>query len=156
MEMQTLLLIHVALSFIAMTLGLVAVKAFFSPTPDSWTEWFLITALLTTITGFLFPISTITPAVGTGIFASLIFIIMFIARFIFKKSGFWRIVYVSGIVIQAYLLVFVAVAQAFLKIPELHALAPNGNEPAFGIAQLIVLIIFVRLGIKTVKRARLA
>lgn len=37
---------------------------------------------------------------------------------------------------------FVLVVQAFLKIPALHALAPNGNEPPFAITQGVVLVLF--------------
>ena len=44
-----------------------------------------------------------------------------------------------------YLLMFVLVAQMFLKIPALHALAPTGSEPAFLVAQLAVLAAFVIL-----------
>ncbi len=44
-----------------------------------------------------------------------------------------------------YLNVFVAVAQAFLKVPSLNALAPTGSEPPFVVAQGIVLLIFVAL-----------
>jgi hypothetical protein len=42
--------------------------------------------------------------------------------------------------------VFVLIVQAFLKVPALHALAPNGNEPPFLIAQAVALIAFVVLG----------
>jgi hypothetical protein len=37
--------------------------------------------------------------------------------------------------------------QAFLKIPSLHALAPNGSEPPFAIAQAILLVLFIALGV---------
>lgn len=53
-----------------------------------------------------------------------------------------------------YLNVFVAVVQAFLKIPALHALAPNGNEPPFAIAQGVVFALFVWLGVRAVKLFR--
>jgi hypothetical protein len=41
----------------------------------------------------------------------------------------------------------VLVAQGFMKIPALHALAPTGSEPPFAIVQGIVLLIFIALGI---------
>ncbi len=53
-----------------------------------------------------------------------------------------------------YLNCFVAVVQSFLKIPALHAMAPNGNEPPFLVAQTIVLLIFIALGIFATKRFR--
>jgi len=53
-----------------------------------------------------------------------------------------------------YLNVFVLVAQAFLKIGFLKSLAPMGSEPPFLIAQGVVLIAFVLLGIKALKSFR--
>jgi len=53
-----------------------------------------------------------------------------------------------------YLNCFVAVVRSFLKIPALHARAPNGNEPPFLVAQTIVLLIFIALGILATKRFR--
>jgi len=34
-----------------------------------------------------------------------------------------------------------------LKVPALHALAPNGNEPAFLVTQAVALAVFLILGI---------
>jgi hypothetical protein len=42
----------------------------------------------------------------------------------------------------------------FRKIPALHALAPTESEPAFAIAQGVVLIAFVVLGIAAVRGFR--
>jgi hypothetical protein len=45
-----------------------------------------------------------------------------------------------------YLDAFVAVFQAFLKIPAIHDLAPTQSEPPFLVAQVVVLALFVILG----------
>jgi hypothetical protein len=37
-------------------------------------------------------------------------------------------------------------------VPFLHALAPNGSEPAFIVAQSIVLLVFAWLGFLAVRR----
>jgi hypothetical protein len=50
---------------------------------------------------------------------------------------------------------FVAVVQAFEKIPALHALAPTQTEPAFKLTQLFVLAIFVVLAIAAAIRFRI-
>jgi hypothetical protein len=63
-------------------------------------------------------------------------------------------VYVIGAVISLYLNVFVLVVQSFLKVPALHAFAPNGNEPPFAIAQGCVLLVFIVLGVLAAKRFR--
>ncbi|HEY6984824.1 MAG TPA: hypothetical protein VH375_01990 [Rhodanobacteraceae bacterium] len=64
--------------------------------------------------------------------------------------------YVVGAVISLYLNVFVLVVQVFLKIPALHALAPNGSEQPFAATQGIVLVAFNVLGFLAVRRFHLA
>ena len=51
-----------------------------------------------------------------------------------------------------YLLIFVAIAQAFSKVPFLHVLAPTGSEPPFAIAEIIGLLVFIVIGLATVCR----
>ena len=51
-----------------------------------------------------------------------------------------------------YLNVFVAVVQAFQKVPFLRQLAPTQSEPPFIIAQSVVLVIFAVLGYLAVKK----
>jgi hypothetical protein len=71
-----------------------------------------------------------------------------------KLTGAWRKVFVIGAMISLYLNVFVLVAQTFLKVPAVHALAPTQAEPPFAIAQGVVLLVFVVLTIVAVRRAR--
>src|SRR5438105_2195560 len=51
-----------------------------------------------------------------------------------------------------YLNVFVAVVQAFQKLPLLRTLAPTGSEPPFAITQLLVLAGFIALGVIAARR----
>jgi hypothetical protein len=51
---------------------------------------------------------------------------------------------------------FVGVVQTFQKVAFFRALAPTQTEPPFAIAQGLVLILFVALGIVAAKRFRLA
>ena len=73
--------------------------------------------------------------------------VVILARYRFHLAGSWRWIYTVALVTTVYLDAFVAVVQAFQKIPALHALAPSGSEPPFAIAQGVVLVIFVVLGI---------
>ncbi len=57
-------------------------------------------------------------------------------------------------VASLYLLIFVAVVQAFQKTPSLHALAPTGTEPPFAITQVLVLLVMVAIGIAAVRSFR--
>ncbi len=153
MDTQTVLLLHVAASFIALPLGFVALKAYFSQTPKLWTRWFLVFAIATTATGFLFPLTTLTPATAVGIISTLVFLGMAIAHYAFGQKGLWRKLYALGMVISAYFLAFVLIAQAFLKLPPLKAIAPTGTELPFAIAQLILLGLFVWIGLRTYRQA---
>jgi hypothetical protein len=53
---------------------------------------------------------------------------------------------VVGAVTALYLNVFVLVAQLFMKVPSLKALAPTQSEPPFKVTQLAVLTVFIVLG----------
>jgi hypothetical protein len=78
------------------------------------------------------------------------------ARYGRAMEGRWAQVYVVGAVVALWLNVFVLVAQLFDKVPALHALAPTQSEPPFGIAQLLVLAIFVVLGMRALRTTRRA
>jgi hypothetical protein len=57
--------------------------------------------------------------------------------------------------IALYLNVFVLVAQLFLKVPALKAMAPTGSEPPFLVSQLVAIAVFIILTIVAVKRFRI-
>jgi len=146
---------HTALSLIAIVTGLVVVRGLIrNDALKGWSLWFWITTVATTLTGFLFPFGGFTPAIGTGIVSTVVLAATLPARYAFRYAGPWRQIYVSGAVISLYLNCFVLVVQAFLKVPALNALAPNGSEPPFAIAQAIVLLLAVVSGYLAVRRFR--
>jgi hypothetical protein len=146
-------LFHTAISLIAILTGLVVVRGLIRNEPlNGWTLWFVITTVATTLTGFLFPFHGFTPAIGTGIVSTLVLAAMIPARYSFHLAGPWRRVYVIGAVISLWLNCFVLVVQAFQKVPALNALAPQGKEPPFLIAQVIVLALAVVSGFLAVRR----
>jgi uncharacterized membrane protein SirB2 len=75
-----------------------------------------------------------------------------LAIYAFRLRGAWRWIYVVAAMVALYLDAFVGVIQAFSKLTFLHALAPTQSEPPFLIAQVVVLVIFVALGIMAVRR----
>jgi hypothetical protein len=77
------------------------------------------------------------------------------ARYVFHLAGSWRWIYVVGASMALYLNVFVLIAQLFMKVPALKALAPTQSEPPFLAAQILVLLIFVGLTILAAKRFHL-
>jgi hypothetical protein len=107
---------------------------------------------LTSVTGFGFPFDHLLPSHIVGIISLLILAIAIPARYVFHLAGAWRGIYVVGASIALYLNVFVLIAQLFLKVPALKALAPTQKEPPFLVAQLIVMVVFVGLTILATKR----
>jgi hypothetical protein len=150
---STFTLIHVVLSSVGIIAGLVVLFGLLRNIPlDNWTLVFLVTTVATTLTGFLFPFRGFTPALATGIVSSLALAPTILARYTFNLAGSWRRTYVIGAVVSLYLNCFVLVVQAFLKVPALHELAPEGKEPPFVLAQGLVLVLFVVAGFLAVRR----
>ena len=151
-ELQT---VHVLISLGAIAAGLwVLFGMIGSVRMNAATVVFLALTTATTISGFLLPLKGFTPAVGTGIVSLLVLTIAIGARYGAKMQGRWRGAYVVSAVIALWLNVFVLVAQLFLKVPVLLALAPTGSEPPFLIAQAATLVVFVAAGALALRRFR--
>ncbi len=148
MILEIYTIIHTLISLVAIFSGLVVVLGLLgSKRLDGWTKWFLITAVATTVTGFFFPFHGFTPAVGLGIISLPFLALTIFARYPKHLAGSWRWIYVIGAVICLYFNLFVAVVQAFEKIPALHALAPTQSEPPFKLTQLVLLLVSALLAI---------
>lgn len=149
----TFTLLHVIISLIGIFTGLAVVAGLWSgKRSGSWTGVFLLTTVLTDITGFMFPEPGLDPARVVGIISLVILAIAIIAFYVYHVAGAWRWIYVTTALISLYLNCFVAVVQSFQKIPALHALAPKGNEPPFAVAQGALLLIFIGIGVISVRR----
>ena len=153
---MSLTAVHTLLCFIAIGLGIAALRGLLHPAgPQPWAGPFVVAAILATGTGFLFPFGGVTPAFATGIVASLVLLVLVVARYVFGRAGRWQAVDAVAMTISLYLLVFVLIAQAFQKVPALNALAPTGSEPPFAVAQAICLVAFVWLGWRAVRLTRM-
>ena len=69
-----------------------------------------------------------------------------------RLHGIWCRVFLFGAIAALYFNFFVLIAQTFQKNPALVAIAPTQSSPAFGITQGLVLLTFLALGIKSLKR----
>jgi hypothetical protein len=118
---------------------------------NGWTGLFLGTTAATSITGFLFPFHKFLPSHAVGIVSLLVLAVAIPALYVFHLVGPWRRTYVIGAVIALYLNVFVLIAQLFMKVPALKALAPTQSEPPFLVTQIVVLLIFMVLGFLAAK-----
>jgi hypothetical protein len=155
MSTSTFTLVHVVLSLVGIFAGLVVVFGMLgSKRLDGWTALFLATTVLTSVTGFFFPFDKILPSHIVGIISLVVLAIAILALYALHLAGPWRWIYVVSADVALYLNAFVGVVQAFQKVPLLASLAPTQSEPPFLIAQAVVLMIFVGLGIAAVRSFR--
>ncbi len=146
-DFQTLTLIHVVLSVVGIVAGLVLVGGMMAGVRlDGWLGTFLVTTVLTNVTGFLFPFSTLLPSHSVGGLSLIILPITIAARYGKQLAGRWRSTFVVTAVVALYFNVFVLVVQLFQKFPGLIVIAPTQKAPAFVVTQLLILALFVSLG----------
>jgi hypothetical protein len=108
---------------------------------------FFITTIFTSLSGFPLPPFGFDPPRAVGVLSLVLLIGAVAAYYRFRLAGVWRRIFVGCAVAALYLNVFVLVAQGFMKVPALHALAPTGSEAPFAIVQGIVLLVFIALGV---------
>ena len=153
MTIETFTRLHTALSLIGIVTGLIALAGMLGGRRPGWmTHVFLLTTLLTTVSGFLFPITGFTPALGTGVVSMLLLIPALIAIYVGHLWGRARAVYAATATAALYLNCFVLVVQAFQKVAFLAALAPTQSELPFQLVQLAVLALFLWLAVGAVRR----
>lgn len=138
--------IHVLISLVAIASGFIVLSSFVrGRKPSVWTSFFLTTTVLTSVTGFGFPVDRLLPA---HIFGVISLVALAIAIYAFYKArliGNWRITYLVSAILSQYLNVFVLIIQSFLKISFLRALAPTQSELPFALAQGITLLVFIAI-----------
>lgn len=155
MSLETFTLVHVVISLVGIGSGLIVMYGLLTAKRlNGWTALFLLTTVLTSVTGFGFPFDHLLPSHKVGIISLVVLAIAILARYPLRLAGAWRGVYVVTASIALYLNVFVLVVQSFEKVAALRALAPKQNEPPFLVAQVVVLVIFVVLTIMAAKKFR--
>ena len=147
--------LHVIISLLAIVAGFVVVVLMLAGRmARAVTALFLATSILTDVTGYFFHSKSFGPPHIVGAISLVVLAIALVALYGRKLAGAWRGTWVVTAVIALYLNVFVLVVQAFGKLPALHALAPNGTEPPFAVAQGLTLVLFVVLGVQAFRRFR--
>jgi hypothetical protein len=155
MSLATYTIVHVIISLVGIGSGLIVLFGLLNGRLLSpWNGLFLLTTVLTSVTGFFFPYTKITPGIILGVLSLIILAIALFALYARHLSGGWRRTYAVTALIALYFNVFVLVAQLFEKVPAIHALAPTQTEPPFKIAQLLLLILAIVLITLAAKRFR--
>ena len=153
LSLSTFTLLHVVLSLVGIVAGIVIVIGMLGSSQlPAWTALFLVSMVLTDVTGFFFPAAALLPSHVVGVISLMALLMAIIALYVFRLNGLWRWLYVGATGIAVYLDVFVGVAQAFEKLDFLRPLAPTQSEPPFLIAQLALLSLFLVLGIVAARR----
>lgn len=143
--------LHVGISLIGIVSGLIALPAM----ARGW--WvprtqaiFLVTTLLTSLTGFLFPFHGFTPAIGVGVISMADLAVAFVALFALDRASWARAAYAISATVALWLNLFVLVVQAFQKVPMLGKLAPAGSL----VVQVLLLIAMLILGAALLRRVQ--
>jgi hypothetical protein len=153
LAMTTFGAVHTLISLVGIVSGFVVVFGMRrAKRLDGWTAVFLISTVATSVTGFGFPFSVLLPSHKVGIISLIVLAVAIVARYVRHLTGAWRWIYVVSAVAALYFNVFVLVVQLFRRVTVLQELAPTQSEPPFAVAQLVVLLLFVWLGIRAVKR----
>jgi hypothetical protein len=150
---SALLQFHVAISLVGILTGFIVVYGLLKGRPPPfWTAMFLVTTILTSVTGFPLPPFGFDPPRAFGIISLVLLAFAVASLYVFHLAGIWRWIYIGSAITALYLNVLVGITQTFQKVPFLNALAPTQSEPPFVIVQLVVLTIFVALGVLAVMR----
>jgi len=154
-ELPMFTLIHVVISVLGIITGLVVVGGLMAGARmDGWTAFFLVTTILTSVTGFGFPFTEVLPPHVVGVLSLVVLTVCLAARYLTRLEGGWRTTYVVTAVAALYLNVFVLVVQLFAKTPALAQLAPTQQEAPFAVTQALVLALFVWMGWAAVRGFR--
>jgi hypothetical protein len=162
MSLHAFTVVHVIITLIAIATGFVVMFGMLgSHRLGSWTAIFWLMTLLTSVTGFMFPINGFTPALGVGGIAMVVLAVGLWARYVKHLAGAWRWIYALAAVISLYFNVFVLIVQSFQKLSLLNLLAPQIGPPFpepvnthFAIAQGVALLFFIVMGLATAFKFR--
>jgi len=155
MSIAAFTLVHTVLSLVGIVAGLVVAGGLATRTRlDGWAAVFMVTTVLTSVTGFGFPFDKLLPSHIVGIVSLVVLAGAIFADYVKHRYGGWRTTYSVGVVLATYLNVFVLVAQLFKRIPVLFLLAPTQSEPPFALTQGLVVLLFVWLGVAAVRGGR--
>lgn len=147
--------LHVAISLVGIASGFLVILAMMaSRKVSSMTVLFLLTTILTSVTGFMFPYKGVTPGIVIGVLSLVILMVALIARYAGHLKGGWRGTWVITAILAQYFNFFVLVVQSFEKVPALHAMAPTGKELPFVVVQLVTLVVFIVLGVMAYRKFR--
>ena len=112
LSLHAFTVLHVIICIVELFAGAVVVLQMLAGKRSGLNGVFLVTAALTTLTGFLFPYHGMTPAIKLGFITLPFLLLAAVAWYTGHLRGAWRVTYVLSVVILFYLDAFVAVVQS--------------------------------------------
>ena len=146
---------HILLSLVMLVAGFVVVKDLLRSHIDAtWMAVFLITGVLTNVTGFGFPFGRLTESHYTAIVSLIVLAVAILGLYVFKLAG------AVALDLRAQRRAGVLLStpsspsrRLFKKVPALGAPTAS-NEPQFIVAQLLLLAIIIWLCVKAYRQFR--
>lgn len=140
-------ILHVAISLVGIVAGFVWMAGWLQQKETKLTtNIFLAMTILTSVSGFGFPATKITPAHVLGVISLVLLGTTLFAKYSKSLAGRWLPTYLLTATAAQYLNVFVLIVQSFQKVAPLHSLAPTQTELPFVAAQIIALVGFIVYG----------
>lgn len=154
-DLATFTFVHVLLSLVALLAGFVVVGGLIGGAwLRGWIATFLLTTVLTNVTGFGFPATQLLPSHVVAVISIVLLAVAIVAYYGQHLRGGWRRTFVVTSVAALYFNVFVLIVQLLQKFPALADVAPTQSSPAFGLTQLGALALLVILGRAAVRGAK--
>lgn len=135
---------HVLLGLISIVAGGIAMWGLLRGSLlRGWTWLFLLTAIATSGTGFMFPVTEIKPSHVFGVVTLVLLALALHVLVVKRLEGRWRMAYVVSAMLTLYLNVVALVVQMFEKVAPLAELEPTQGLWPLLATQGVVLIAFV-------------
>ena len=145
--------LHIAVSLLALLSGAVVVLGMLLPWRlPVWTALFFVSTAVTSVSGFLFPLATLSSSFRFGVTTLAVLAVALVARWLGRLKGYWRWIYVVAVLTALYLNVYVGIMRAIFGSSFLQLLLPRQMEPPFAPVTLAVLAIFIALGIAALRQ----
>ncbi|HYA37673.1 MAG TPA: hypothetical protein VEI74_05320 [Candidatus Methylomirabilis sp.] len=97
MSISTFTLVHVVLSLAGIFSGTVVLFGMLSANRlNGWTALFLVTTVLTSVTGFFFDRDHLLPSHVVGIISLVVMAVAILALYVYRLARSWRWIYVAG------------------------------------------------------------
>jgi MFS family permease len=116
LSLSTYTIIHVIISLIAIAAGFVTVFGMLTGNRmANWTAIFLVTTIVTSVTGFGFPFDHFLPSHAVGAISLVFLAVALFAVYVKHLAGAWRWIYVVSAIVALWFNVFVLIACRVLQ-----------------------------------------